>query len=214
MQDDCPQQSVTITHNGSQEGRKHRRFACSGGIKVKYNCGQGMPGGKPFPGNKCRVQRFAGKGRSRSGRAPTEPSTCAATQARVASLCPGLTPAAFSKVCSQSSASASPPQPWRFRCTALAAQVQMRQPASRRRGSSGVAWQAWAAVKSSRAASKWWRVMAMSSQLRGIGGSTQNFELQKSGITTSQLHRSRMFLRQTFGLGGESVVKTSDPMQL
>jgi hypothetical protein len=56
--------------------------------------------------------------------------------------------------------------------------------------------------------------MAMSSQLRGIGGSTQNFELQKSGITTSQLHRSRMFLRQTFGLGGESVVKTSDPMQL
>ncbi|HLK89273.1 MAG TPA: carbohydrate porin [Polyangia bacterium] len=52
------------------------------------------------------------------------------------------------------------------------------------------------------------------SNLRGIGGAIQNFELQKTGSTTPQLYRSRTYLRQTFGLGGEPVVKTSDPMQL
>lgn len=52
------------------------------------------------------------------------------------------------------------------------------------------------------------------SQLRGIGGSIQNFELQKTGGETPQLYRSRTYLRQTFGLGGDRVEKTSDPMQL
>ncbi|MDB4945466.1 MAG: Carbohydrate-selective porin [Labilithrix sp.] len=52
------------------------------------------------------------------------------------------------------------------------------------------------------------------SQLRGLGGSIQNFELQKTGGETPQLYRARTFLRQTFGLGGTHVAKTSDPMQL
>jgi high affinity Mn2+ porin len=52
------------------------------------------------------------------------------------------------------------------------------------------------------------------SGLKGIGGATENFELQKTGGPTPALYRSRMFLRQTFGLGGERVEKTSDPMQL
>jgi high affinity Mn2+ porin len=52
------------------------------------------------------------------------------------------------------------------------------------------------------------------SQLRGIGGAIQNFELQKTGSETPQLYRSRTYLRQTIGFGGEHVVKTSDPMQL
>ena len=52
------------------------------------------------------------------------------------------------------------------------------------------------------------------SQLRGIGGAIQNFELQKTGAATPQLYRARTFLRQTIGFGGAHVVKTSDPMQL
>jgi len=53
------------------------------------------------------------------------------------------------------------------------------------------------------------------SQLRGIGGSIQNFELQKTGSETPQIYRSRTFLRQTINLGGgRRVEKTSDPMQL
>ncbi len=52
------------------------------------------------------------------------------------------------------------------------------------------------------------------SQLRGIGGSIQNFELQKTGSETPQLYRSRTFLHQTIGFGGGRVEKTSDPMQL
>jgi len=52
------------------------------------------------------------------------------------------------------------------------------------------------------------------SQLHGIGGAIQNFELQKQGSETPHLYRARLFLRQTFGLGGASVVKTSDPLQL
>ncbi len=52
------------------------------------------------------------------------------------------------------------------------------------------------------------------SQLKGIGGSIQNFELQKGGAETPQLYRARTFLRQTIGLGGGHVEKTSDPMQL
>lgn len=52
------------------------------------------------------------------------------------------------------------------------------------------------------------------SQLRGIGGAIQNFELQKTGSETPQLYRSRTYLRQTIGFGGVHVDKTSDPMQL
>ena len=52
------------------------------------------------------------------------------------------------------------------------------------------------------------------SSLRGLGGSIQNFELQKTGTATPQLYRSRLFLRQTIELGGASLVKDSDPMQL
>jgi high affinity Mn2+ porin len=52
------------------------------------------------------------------------------------------------------------------------------------------------------------------SNLRGLGGSIQNFELQKTGTETPSLYRSRMYLRQTFDLGGSGVAKTSDPMQL
>jgi len=52
------------------------------------------------------------------------------------------------------------------------------------------------------------------SNLHGIGGSIQNFELQKNGSETPQLYRSRTYLRQTIGFGGDRVEKTSDPMQL
>jgi high affinity Mn2+ porin len=52
------------------------------------------------------------------------------------------------------------------------------------------------------------------SQLRGIGGSIQNFELQKGGTESPQLYRARAYLQQTFGLGGGREQKTSDPMQL
>ena len=52
------------------------------------------------------------------------------------------------------------------------------------------------------------------SQLRGIGGAIQNFELQKTGSEVPQIYRSRTYLRQTFGLGGGKEEKTSDPMQL
>src|SRR6185312_12601299 len=52
------------------------------------------------------------------------------------------------------------------------------------------------------------------SDLHGLGGSIQNFELQKSGSTTPQLYRSRLFLRDTFGLGGTQVHKDSGQQQL
>lgn len=52
------------------------------------------------------------------------------------------------------------------------------------------------------------------SNLRGLGGSIQNFELQKTGGTTPQLYRARTFLRQTIELGGSPVVEVSNPMQL
>ena len=51
------------------------------------------------------------------------------------------------------------------------------------------------------------------SQLKGLAA-IQNFELQKDGTTTPQIYRSRAYLRQTIGFGGQRVVKTSDPMQL
>lgn len=52
------------------------------------------------------------------------------------------------------------------------------------------------------------------SNLHGLAGAIQNFELQKGGTPTPQLYRARTYLRQTFGLGGSRVEKSSDPMQL
>ena len=52
------------------------------------------------------------------------------------------------------------------------------------------------------------------SGLHGLGGAIQNFELQKTGSATPQIYRSRAYLRQTIGLGGKHVVRTSDPSQL
>ncbi len=52
------------------------------------------------------------------------------------------------------------------------------------------------------------------SQLRGLGGAIQNFELQKTGADTPQVYRSRVYLRQTIGLGGARVAKVSDALQL
>jgi high affinity Mn2+ porin len=52
------------------------------------------------------------------------------------------------------------------------------------------------------------------SQLRGLGGVIQNFELQKGGTQTPQIYHSRAFVKQTFGFGGERVKKESGQMQL
>ena len=52
------------------------------------------------------------------------------------------------------------------------------------------------------------------SQLRGLAGGIQNFELQKGGTETPQIYHSRIFLKQTFGFGGDRVKKESSPMQL
>ena len=45
------------------------------------------------------------------------------------------------------------------------------------------------------------------SQLRGLGGAIQNFELQKGGVETPEVYVSRGFLHQTFELGGAPVEK-------
>jgi AcrR family transcriptional regulator len=52
------------------------------------------------------------------------------------------------------------------------------------------------------------------SNLKGLGGATENFELQKVGALTPQAYRSRLFVRQTFGFGGESIELPSGQMQL
>jgi hypothetical protein len=52
------------------------------------------------------------------------------------------------------------------------------------------------------------------SQLRGLGSAIQNFELQKTGVETPQIYHSRLFIKQTFGLGGKSLVEESGPLQL
>ena len=52
------------------------------------------------------------------------------------------------------------------------------------------------------------------SQLRGLGGAIQNFELQKGGSSTPQIYKSRLFLKQTVGMGGKSIVEDSSPLQL
>lgn len=52
------------------------------------------------------------------------------------------------------------------------------------------------------------------SRLTGLGGTIQNAELQKSGGAAPALYMSRVYLRQTIGLGGARVEKRSDAMQL
>ena len=52
------------------------------------------------------------------------------------------------------------------------------------------------------------------SQLRGLGGAIQNFELQKGGTTVPQIYKSRLFLKQTIGLGGKNIAEDSGPLQL
>jgi hypothetical protein len=52
------------------------------------------------------------------------------------------------------------------------------------------------------------------SNLHGLGGSIQNAELEKNGKKTPTLYRSRLYLRQTWGFGGESVPVESGQMQL
>ncbi len=52
------------------------------------------------------------------------------------------------------------------------------------------------------------------SQLRGLGSSIQDFELQKSGSETPVVYVSRIFLRQTVNLGGQEVTEESSPLQL
>jgi high affinity Mn2+ porin len=52
------------------------------------------------------------------------------------------------------------------------------------------------------------------SGLTGLGGSVQNGELEKNGRRTPIIYRSRLFLRQTWNLGGESTPVESGPMQL
>jgi high affinity Mn2+ porin len=51
------------------------------------------------------------------------------------------------------------------------------------------------------------------SELRGLAGGIQNFELQKTGGETPQLYRSRFYLQQTFALGGGTIEKESDQLQ-
>jgi hypothetical protein len=52
------------------------------------------------------------------------------------------------------------------------------------------------------------------SSLRGLGGSIQNFELQKNGSETPTVYRARLFYRQTFNFGGHPILLDSNPMQL
>jgi high affinity Mn2+ porin len=52
------------------------------------------------------------------------------------------------------------------------------------------------------------------SQLKGLGGAIQDFELQKGGAETPTFYRSRSYLRQTFNFGGDPVPQESGPSQL
>lgn len=52
------------------------------------------------------------------------------------------------------------------------------------------------------------------SDLRGLAAAVPNFELQKTGQENPQIYNSRMFARQTFGLGGERTPVASSPAQL
>jgi hypothetical protein len=52
------------------------------------------------------------------------------------------------------------------------------------------------------------------SGLRGLGGVIDNFELQKNGLAQPTVYKSRVFLKQTFNLGGEKVHLDSSATQL
>jgi high affinity Mn2+ porin len=52
------------------------------------------------------------------------------------------------------------------------------------------------------------------SQLKGLGGSIQDFELQKGGNEKPSVYLSRAYVRQTFGLGGARVAIQSGQQQL
>jgi len=52
------------------------------------------------------------------------------------------------------------------------------------------------------------------SNLAGLGGAIQNFELQKTGSALPTYYNSRFYFRQSFDLGGYTVHKSSDPMQV
>ena len=52
------------------------------------------------------------------------------------------------------------------------------------------------------------------SGLTGLGGTIQNFELQKQGSEEPILNRSRLYFRQTIPIGGEKIDKDSAAMQL
>lgn len=52
------------------------------------------------------------------------------------------------------------------------------------------------------------------SGLKGLGGSIQNFELQKNGTVSATWYRARAFYRQTLSLGGTQQAIASGPLQL
>lgn len=52
------------------------------------------------------------------------------------------------------------------------------------------------------------------SQLKGLGGAIQDFELQKSGAETPEVYLARAYIKQTFGFGGRRVAKESGQQQL
>lgn len=52
------------------------------------------------------------------------------------------------------------------------------------------------------------------SQARGLGGAIPDFEVEKGGSETPKLYLSRVYLKQTFGFGGQKVVKESGQQQL
>ncbi len=52
------------------------------------------------------------------------------------------------------------------------------------------------------------------SNLKGLGGAVQDFELQKGGAETPTLYVSRVYVKQTVGLGGDAVKEESGPTQL
>lgn len=52
------------------------------------------------------------------------------------------------------------------------------------------------------------------SELHGLGGTVQNGELEKNGTVKPTIYRARLFLRQSWGLGGPATAVESGPMQL
>jgi hypothetical protein len=52
------------------------------------------------------------------------------------------------------------------------------------------------------------------SDLKGLGSTIQNFELQKTGSVQPVIYLSRVYFKQTFGFGGDRLPVESDPMQL